>query len=417
MAQPVITANPAETVASVVERIRAHEIGGLPVLEGDRIVGLVTLKDLVGQPPYRSVREVMTRDVITVSPSEWITAAYALMDARKVGRLPVVEDGTLVGMITRSDLLEELGKLTDPLTDLPWAGALRQQAADLLKRGLEIAVLFIDLDEFGVVNKLYGHVVGDRIIKTVASLLQTHTDPQTDLICRYAGDEFAMVTTRSMQASEALAATLRKTIVEANVSGAPPGAISASIGMAGGKRTGERHDIHYEATVDDLITMASRASTMAKRTDRRILHGHEMRAPQPRHDEMERRVAIRRIDLAIEDGRGKAIVELERDGQRVAGQAEGPALGVGGIRLLVEATVAALRQWLPSGWNVALEEITRTPLGEGEAVNVLLITGTPMREEHLLGSALYRSDPHEAVVKATMKAMNRMLLRLAAAPV
>jgi len=122
-------------------------------------------------------------------------------------------------------------------------------------------------------------------------------------------------------------------------------------------------------------------------------------------------VAIRRIDLGIEEGRGTAAVELEFDGRRVTGRAEGPVLGTGGLRLLVEATVGALRNWLPSQWEVAVEEITRTPLEYGEAVNILLITGSPSRAEHVLGSALYTADPHEAVVKATMKAMNRMLTR------
>ena len=416
MAQTVVTAAPTETVSAVVEVLRQHKIGGLPVIEGTRIVGIVTLKDLLGQPPYRPVREVMTREVVTVASSEWITAAYALMDAREVGRLPVVDDGTLVGMITRADLLHELGKLTDNLTDLPWAGALRQQAADLLKRGQEIAVVFIDLDDFGIVNKLYGHVVGDTIIKAVAALLLARTDPQIDFVCRYGGDEFAIVTTRSMGASEALAAELRTAIVGVAAPGVPPGAVNASIGIAGGKRSGERHDIHYAATVDDLITMASRASTMAKRTSRRILYGHEVDTLPPDGPQMARRLAIRRIDLGVEEGRGQATVELEHAGRRLTGQARGSVLGMGGLRLLVEATVMAVRQLLPADWDVTVEEISRTPLQQGEAVNILLVTGSPSREEHLFGSALYTADPHEAVVKATMKAMNRVLAQAVKAP-
>lgn len=411
MAQHVITVRPTDTVATAVERLRAHGVGALPVVEHEQVVGIVTLKDLVGQPPYRPSREVMTQPVVSVPPSEWITVAYALMDEHKVGRLPVVDNGVLVGIVTRSDLLKELGRLTDPLTDLPWAGALRQHAADLLKTGLEITVLFIDLDDFGIVNKLYGHVVGDRIIQAVADLLRQHTDPAIDYISRYAGDEFAIVTTRSLGGNTALARSLRDGILAISVPGSPPGAISASVGIAGGKRTTERHDIHHEATVDDLITLASRASTAAKQTESRILHGGGLQEPTSGEEPGERRVAIRRIDLGIEEGRGTATVELEFDGRRVSGQAQGPVIGTAGLRLLVEATVTALRHWLPPQWDVVVEEITRTPLEYGEAVNILLITGSPSRAEHLLGSALYTADPHEAVVKATMKAMNRMLMR------
>jgi len=409
MATSLLTAAPRETVTAVVRRLTDHGIGGLPVLEGGAIVGMVTLKDLVGQPPYRPVQEVMVRDVLTVAPTERITDAYALMDSRRIGRLPVVDHGVLVGIVTRGDLLKELGRLTDPMTDLPWSGTLRQEAADLLKEGREVSVLFIDLDDFGIVNKLYGHVVGDRVITAVARLLREATDGNSDVICRYAGDEFAIVTTRTMEAAMALALQLRQAIVASDVPGAPPGAVSAAIGIAGGKRSVERHDIHYDATVDDLITMASRASTMAKRTKSRILHSSQMPTTvraEPGGD----RVAIRRIDLGIEDGQGTATVELELDGRRVTGQAQGSVLGSGGLRLLVDATMHAVRHWLPAPWDVAVEEIARTSLDVGEAVHILLVMGSPLNESHhILGSALYTADPHEAVVKATMKAMNRVL--------
>ncbi len=410
MARSLITAAPGETVTTVARRLTEHGIDGVPVTDAGHLVGIVTLTDLVGQPPYRPVREVMVREVVTVGSSERITDAYATMDMRRVGRLPVVDAGTLVGIVTRGDLLKELGRLTDPLTELPWSGTLRKEAADLLKAGREITVLFIDLDDFGIVNKLYGHVVGDRVIKGVAALLRDRTDPASDVICRYAGDEFAIVTTRTVEESIAQARVLREAIVALDVPGAPPGAVSASVGVAGGKRGTERQDIHYDATVDDLITMASRASTMAKRTESRVLHGAQTLMPGPVPGNGQRRVAIRRIDLGIEEGRGTATVELERDGRRVTGQAEGSILGTGGLRLLVEATVTAVRQWLPPQWDVAVEEIARTSLDQGEAIHILLVTGTPAKEErHFLGSALYTADPHEAVVKATMKAINPVL--------
>jgi diguanylate cyclase (GGDEF)-like protein len=411
MTRAVVTATPAETVTVVVRRLTGAGIAAVPVVDGDRVVGIVTLEDLVGQPPYRPIHEVMTRDVITASPTEHITDAYALMDHHRVSRLLIVEEDALVGIVTRADLLKELGRLTDPLTDLPWSGTLRQQAADLLKAGREISVVFVDLDDFGIVNKLYGHVVGDRVIQAVATLLREKTTADTDVICRYAGDEFAIVTTQSVESALALAHALREAVLVLDIPGAPPGAISASFGVAGGKREAERHDIHYDATVDDLLTMASRASTMAKRTAERVLHSSQVKAATPVvRSDGDRRVAIRRIDLGVEEGRGKATVELEFEGRRVTGRAEGSVLGSGGLRLLVEATITAIRQWLPPQWEVVVEEITRTPLDHGEAVHILFVTGSPSTEErHVLGSALYTADPHEAVVKATMKAMNRVL--------
>lgn len=411
MAKEVVTASPEETVTAVVRRITSARVGGVPIIEAGHVVGIVTLEDLVGQPPYRPVREVMSREVITAPPTTRITDAYALMTAHRVSRLPIVEGTTLVGIVTRGDLLQELGRLTDPLTDLPWSGTLRQEAADLLKAGREISVVFMDLDDFGLANKLYGHVVGDRVIQAVGALLRDKTNPDTDVLSRYAGDEFAIVTTRSVEESLALAHDLRRAVSALDVAGAPPGSINASFGVAGGKRATERHDIHYDATVDDLLTMASRASTMAKRTTVRVLHSSQVKAVSPPTPaEEEHRIVIRRVDLGIEDGRGKAIVELEYEGRRVTGRAEGSVLGSGGLRLLVDATVTAVREWLPPHWQVVAEEITRTPLDHAEAVHILFVTGSPQTEERLVvGSALYTADPHEAVVKATMKAMNRVL--------
>jgi len=411
MGSPVIFIAPTETVAAAVARLREHDIGGLPVVDRGRLVGMVTIHDLLGRPPYRPVREIMSSSVVTVSPSEPVTSAYALMDAHGIGRLAVVEGNTLVGVVTRADLLRELGKLTDPLTELPWSGSLRQHGADLLKEGREIAVIFIDLDDFGVVNKLYGHVVGDNIIKAVAALLLARTDPETDFLCRYGGDEFAIVTTRDIEAAEVLARELRQAIVGVAVPGAAPGTISGSIGIAGGKRVQERQDVHHEATVDDLITMASRASTMAKRTEKHILQGARTAASPAAVAAPSRRILIRRVDLSVAATRGVATVELEHGGRQASGQAEGPVLGMSGLRLLVEATLSAIRQYLAPGWELALEEISRTALGSAEALNIMLVSATPTQEEHLLGSALFTADPHEAAVRATMKAINRLLHR------
>lgn len=414
MAKPVVTARPNETVSAVVERFRVHDISGMPVIDGTQVVGMVTLRDLLGQPSYRPIREVMSRQIVTVPPAEAVTSAFALMDEYRLEQLPVVEQGVLVGVVTRSGLMHELGKLTDPLTELPWASALRQQAANLLRTGQEVSIVFVDLDGFGNVNKQYGHVIGDRVIRAIADTLLTLTDQQTDLLCRYGGDEFAIVTTRSAADCEDLAGRLREAIGAVAVPGLPSGIVSASVGIAGGTRTTAREETHHEATVDDLITMASRASTVAKTTDRRVVHGHAIEAERSEQGEG-RRLAIRRIHLEIADGKGTATVELGRDEQRWTGEASGPVLGSGGLRLLVEAAVDAVRQILPKGWGLAVEQVSRTPLAGGDVLHVLLVLGSSNGDEQLLlGSTVGSEDVQESIVKATLKAINRTLARVLA---
>lgn len=415
MRREVITLRPDASVAAAIQAILRHRIGGLPVVEGDAVVGIVTPRDLLGQALYRLVGDIMTTDVATVSPDAPVTAAYRIMEERQVGRLPVVEDGRLAGIIARVDVLQELGKLTDPLTDLPWPGTLRQRAADLLRAGQEIVVAFIDLDGFRLVNKRHGHVVGDRCIVAVADLLRRLTDPAADLVTRYGGDEFAIVTTRRLESAEALAERLVEAIAALEVDGVR--GLTASVGLAGGRRAGERAEVHPPATADDLITLASRASTTAKQLDRRILHAREMEAMRlaeaPAPVEVTR-LRLLGVHLTVEAARAAATVELGRDAERFRGEAEGAPVGNGPLRAMAQATVNALAALLPEGWRLAIEEIAFTAFPAGDAVSVALALATPSAEELLVGTAPYDRHHPDAVIRATLKAVNRRLGRLLA---
>ena len=140
-AEPV-TVRPADDVETVVRLLRRHELPGVPVVnEGGRCVGIVTEADLViadeegdlHLPHYielfggivfleplrryesrlkkafaSTVEDLMTRDPVTIEPSASVSQAGRLIVHRGHNRLPVVEHGRLVGVVTRVDVLEAL---------------------------------------------------------------------------------------------------------------------------------------------------------------------------------------------------------------------------------------------------------------------------------------------------------------------
>ena len=108
----VVTIEPTSSAALAARLISRHNVGALPVCAGDgRLRGVVTDRDIVlrcvaaeEDPAQTPVRDIMTRCCATVSPEDDCREATRLMAAQQVRRLPGVEDGKVVGMISLSDL-------------------------------------------------------------------------------------------------------------------------------------------------------------------------------------------------------------------------------------------------------------------------------------------------------------------------
>ena len=108
----VVTIEPTSSAALAARLISRHNVGVLPVCGADRrLRGMVTDRDIVlrciaaeEDPAQTMVRDIMTRSCATVSPGDDCREATRIMSARQVRRLPVVEEGRLVGMISLSDL-------------------------------------------------------------------------------------------------------------------------------------------------------------------------------------------------------------------------------------------------------------------------------------------------------------------------
>ncbi len=124
----VVTVTPDDSVEAARAIMREMNISGLPVVVGDRLVGIITRRDVYfAENGNQMVKEVMTKDVITVSPDITPQEARKIMSRYKIEKLPVVDDsGRLVGLITAKDVFY---RESHPFATRDEEGRLRVAAA------------------------------------------------------------------------------------------------------------------------------------------------------------------------------------------------------------------------------------------------------------------------------------------------
>ncbi|EYF02138.1 IMP dehydrogenase [Chondromyces apiculatus] len=104
--QPV-TVGPEESLRSALAIMREHDISGVPVVEGERPVGILTARDIrFEQKLDQPVKALMTKELVTVPPGVSKEDAKALLHQHRIEKLLVVEGGRLIGLITIKDLLQ-----------------------------------------------------------------------------------------------------------------------------------------------------------------------------------------------------------------------------------------------------------------------------------------------------------------------
>ena len=116
----VMTSNPCsidaeKPVAYAAQMMRDEDVGLAPIVEGDRLVGTLTDRDIAirvvaegRDPESTTVREVASTDLVTVDPQQDLDEAVRLMAQHQVRRIPVVEeDGRLVGVVAQADVARQ----------------------------------------------------------------------------------------------------------------------------------------------------------------------------------------------------------------------------------------------------------------------------------------------------------------------
>jgi CBS domain-containing protein len=112
----VMTANPTtcsrqDSVADAAKVMAQKDVGPVPIVDGDRLIGLVTDRDIVvrvvaeGKDPQQTkLGDIASSDLVTVSPDEDLDRALQLLAQHQVRRLPVVEGERLVGLVAQADV-------------------------------------------------------------------------------------------------------------------------------------------------------------------------------------------------------------------------------------------------------------------------------------------------------------------------
>ena len=119
MTSDVITTTPEIDVVYAFEKLMEFKISSLPVVEGDKLIGIITATD-VGHnlilDKYElgtKVEEIMIKDVVTISPDDTIETVIKVMkdsnpDSGILNQLPVVENGKLMGIVSDGDIIQEV---------------------------------------------------------------------------------------------------------------------------------------------------------------------------------------------------------------------------------------------------------------------------------------------------------------------
>ena len=136
MAFRVVKVSPEDPVRVAISRMLEENVGSVAVCEGERLVGIFTERDVLRLtaegPRFDEVRvgDVMTRQLVTLSPNDDILDAARLMGERKIRHLPVLEGENLLGMVGIREvvrvLVERLWRTHDP--------EARERARELLGR-------------------------------------------------------------------------------------------------------------------------------------------------------------------------------------------------------------------------------------------------------------------------------------------
>jgi diguanylate cyclase (GGDEF)-like protein len=244
-----------------------EDIDCLPVFENERLIGLLTLHDIINSNPNRIVIDAMRSSFKSIAPDTTIVKAVEILESSNARALLVVDNDILLGIVTKTLLYIEYNKLLDTLTGLYKSQYVYQKGEEFIKKDKVLSLIFIDVDRFGEIDKDYGHVFGDMVLKELGALLKKNT-PNGVYLSRYGGDEFVLLSDFSIDKCKAIAVQVLRTISTHNFSNGIK--ITASAGIVSEKSINGKMT-NVENIISNLINLASLASTKAKKEKKQII--------------------------------------------------------------------------------------------------------------------------------------------------
>jgi diguanylate cyclase (GGDEF)-like protein len=407
--------NSRHSIEVAVALMEKFHLDVLPVVDNDVVVGAVDARQLLSADPSSRVSDVMRRDVLLLEGETPVRAAAMIMAQNGQDVAFVVEDDELVGIVKLIELVPEISRSFDPLTQLPWQDALREWSIDKLRTGHEISIIFFDIDRFGQFNKNYDHLTGDRVLEQVARTIEREMDPDLTILCRYGGDEFAVATLYMIDEAQHLAARIARRVEEIQLPHVRE-TISVSYGVFGGRRTREREDVHYAATVDDLIVRASRLCLQMKQRKDSLAMLQLPLFTAEAEERVAPRIQVTGISYVAQGKQAQASVELTMGGTRVHRQVSGDAKQPA-EELMVQAARDALLELVPNLGAVEIQSVSKVTVNLQErneqvdgvmvAVELKTLSGTQL----LFGVAPVRENLYRTAVNALLHALNRHLAK------
>ena len=115
MTKKVITISPEATLVDVIELLEAKRITGVPVVDDEKVIGIITEKDIlnfafayVASLQNTKVKEAMTKNVVSFTSDTDIDKISLCFSKSDIRRVPIIDEGRLVGIISRKDLIHSL---------------------------------------------------------------------------------------------------------------------------------------------------------------------------------------------------------------------------------------------------------------------------------------------------------------------